>query len=183
MRLVSRASTCFSAALLSAAWLTVLVSVAADVTAGSHPAHIAAVAAIATALGVARSVEGGRHRLAFGLLSSLVVAQPVLHAADVITLGSLREASGGADGDSAQSFAYVLLTVLLIVGVGAAEVVTHATWSGLRALSRLVRLVLASAPIDAVLVLSLSRIAVPRPRRQVWYQFARRRGPPARVAT
>lgn len=173
-----RSCTSRPRALLLAAYGTVLVSVIADVVAGSHPGHVAAVAAIAGGLGVVRLFRAGRHRVVFGLLSSGVVAQPVLHAADVISLSSLPVAREGVGADNTQSLGYVLVTALVIGGVGAAEFVARAAGCGAQSLCRLARLLCSASPIDSEPEVALPRTTEPRPRPRSWYRFYRRRGPP-----
>lgn len=171
-----------SGTLVVAAWLTVVVSITADVVAGSHPGHVAAVGAIALALGIARLFQAGRHQVLFGLLSSAVVAQPVLHAAAVITRTPLISTPHELGTDHAQSLWYVALTALVIAGVGAAEGLSEAASSGVRALCWLVRLQLADAPGDSGPEIALRRGVAPRSRRRTWCRFDLRRGPPLALA-
>ena len=169
-------------ALVGAAWLTVLVSVVADVLAGSHPGHVLAVGVIAFALGVTRLVQAGRRRVLFGLLSSAVVAQPVLHAAAVLAPAWPTSAPQGLDADDASAIWYVLLTAIVIAAVGAAEGIAEASGAGVQALRRLLLWLITPSPATGPEFRPCSPATTAVPRRQAWLRFAQRRGPPTAMA-
>lgn len=169
-------SSSLSGALVAAAWLTVAVTVTADVVAGSHPGHVVAVGVIALTLGIARLRHAGRHRILFGLLSSAVVAQPVAHA--VMTLTPTPPAPHDLAADDASSLWHVLLTASVIAAVGAAEGLGEAAGAGAQALRWLLRLLMIAAPVYSGPQVEPPGAVVPRPRRWTWCRYDLRRGPP-----
>lgn len=177
--LVGAARRPWTGATIAAAAATAVVAVGADVVAGSHTGHVAVVAVVAVAVGIARVRMAGRFSWLFALLSAAVVAQPVVHAAT-----STKAESGlhHLDGDSAMSVGSVVLAIVLIGAVGAAESVLRMVRAGLVAwFAVLCAWLGVTTPPDGPLVVASTR-EVLRPRRRAWQRFDTRRGPPGQPA-
>lgn len=107
-----------------AASATVAVAVGADVVAGGHPWHTAALGAVAAVLAVLRVRIAEGHNGLFAAISAALLIQPVLHAATTLSPSSAETFTfgpGHAATEASVTVLHVLVAALIVTAVAGSE--------------------------------------------------------------